>query len=262
MSDNAPVRLPKSFKEKVWGTTDLAPWYPVPDKKIGEVWFEADIPLLVKFLFTSGRLSVQVHPDDAFAAAHENSPGKTEMWYVMRAEPGAQLGIGFREPITRERLRESALNGEIEHLLHWVEVKQGDAFFIPASTVHAIGPGLALCEVQQHSDITYRLYDYGRPRELHLDKAVQVASTQAHDAKPVSLPIDCQYFHTEMARIHLPITYPPTPDRFHVLVFIGGMGTIAGQPFVEGEAWLVPQGADPFLISPSEPTKFLRIWVP
>jgi mannose-6-phosphate isomerase len=262
VSGNAPIRLPASFKEKVWGTTDLAPWYSAPDRKIGEVWFEADIPLLVKFVFTAGRLSVQVHPDDAFAAEHEKSPGKTEMWYVMRAEPGAQLGIGFREPVTRERLRESALTGEIEHLLHWVEVKQGDAFFIPAGTVHAIGPGLALCEVQQHSDITYRLYDYGRPRELHLDKAVQVASTEAHDAKPVTLPIDCPYFHTELAIIHSPITYPSTPDRFHVLVFIGGFGTIGDQEFREGEAWLVPQGADPFSISPSEVTKFLRVWVP
>lgn len=258
---NSPIKLPASFKEKVWGTTDLAPWYPSPDKNIGEVWFEADIPLLVKFVFTAGRLSVQVHPDDAFAKAHENSPGKTEMWYVMRAEPGAQLGIGFRAPVTRERLREAALSGEIEHLMHWVEVKQGDAFFIPAGTVHAIGPGLAICEVQQHSDITYRLYDYGRPRELHLDKAVQVASIAAHDAKPTILPIDCPYFHTELALVHMPVNYP-SPDRFHVLVFLSGSGTIGEQPYVEGEAWLVPQGADPFVMTPAVPTKFLRTWVP
>ena len=241
---------------------DLAPWYPATDKKIGEVWFEADLPLLVKFLFTTGKLSVQVHPDDAFAAAHENSLGKTEMWYVLRADPGAQIAMGFREPITRERLRESALSGEIEKLLHWVDVKLGDAFFIPAGTVHAIGAGLALCEVQQHSDITYRLYDYGRPRELHLEKAVQVASTSANDGKPVSLPIDCKYFHTEMARITTPIEYPPARDRFHLLIFISGSGTIAGQSFREGETWLVPAGAGMFSIRPDEPTKFLRTWVP
>ncbi|HEV2690057.1 MAG TPA: class I mannose-6-phosphate isomerase, partial [Bryobacteraceae bacterium] len=258
MSGNAPIRLPATFKEKVWGTTDLSPWFPGPDQKIGEVWFEADIPLLVKFVFTAGRLSVQVHPDDAFAAEHEKSSGKTEMWYVMRADEGAQLAIGFRETVTRERLREAAVTGEIEHLLHWVEVKQGDAFFIPAGTVHAIGPGLALCEVQQHSDITYRLYDYGRPRELHLEKAVQAALTDAHDATPVTLPIDCPYFHTELARIQSPITYPPTPDHFHVLVFISGLGAIAGQEYREGEAWLVSQSAAPFPITPSEPTKFLR----
>jgi mannose-6-phosphate isomerase len=102
VNGSAPVRLPTSFKEKIWGALDLAPWYPDPGKKIGEVWFEADVPLLVKFVFTSERLSVQVHPDDAFAAAHEKSLGKTEMWYVLRADPGAQIALGFREPITRE----------------------------------------------------------------------------------------------------------------------------------------------------------------
>lgn len=262
MNGSAPVRLPTAFKEKIWGALDLAPWYPDPGKKIGEVWFEAELPLLVKFVFTSERLSVQVHPDDAFAAAHEKSLGKTEMWYVLRADPGAQLALGFREPITRERLRESALSGEIERLLHWVDVNQGDSFLIPAGTVHAIGAGLALCEVQQHSDITYRLYDYGRPRELHLEKALQVASTEAFDAKPVALPIDCKYFHTELARITSPIEYPAARDRFHLLIFAAGSGKIAGQPFLQGETWLVPAGAGLFLIEPGEPTKFLRTWVP
>ncbi len=262
MNDKQPVRLPTVFKEKVWGATDLSPWYPSSGKKIGEVWFEADLPLLVKFIFTTERLSVQVHPDDAFAAAHENSRGKTEMWYALRAEEGAQVAIGFRESITPERLRESALNGEIEHLLRWVDVKQGDAFFTRAGTVHAIGAGLALCEIQQNSDVTYRLYDYGRPRELHLEKAFQVASTAASDARPVTLPIDCEYFHTEVARITSPIQYPPAPDRFHMIIFAAGTGTIARQPFREGEAWLVPAGCDPFSIQPAEPTKFLRTWVP
>jgi mannose-6-phosphate isomerase len=259
---NIPVRIPASFKEKIWGALDLAPWYPDPGKKIGEVWFEADLPLLLKFVFTSDRLSVQVHPDDAFAAAHEKSLGKTEMWYVLRADPGAQVALGFRETITRERLRESALSGEIEGLLNWVDVKPGDAFFIPAGTVHAIGAGLALCEVQQHSDITYRLYDYGRPRELHLEKAMQVASTEAYDAKPQELPIDCKYFHTEVARITSPIEYPAANDRFNLLIFTGGSGKIAGLPFSEGETWLVPAGAGLIAIEPEGPTKFLRTWVP
>ena len=201
-------RLTPRFLEKVWGSTRLQPWFPDSDRKIGEVWFEAELPLLVKFVFTSERLSVQVHPDDAFAVAHEKSLGKTEMWYVLRADPGAQLALGFREPITRERLREAALSGEIETLLHWIDVKQGDALFVPAGTVHAIGAGLALCEVQQYSDITYRLYDYGRPRELHIGRALEVVSTAASDAKPRLLPIDCKYFHTELARITTPIEYP------------------------------------------------------
>jgi mannose-6-phosphate isomerase len=257
-----PVRLPTKFLEKVWGTTDLAPWFPNSTTNIGEVWFEADLPLLVKFVFTSDRLSVQVHPDDAFAAAHEKSRGKTEMWYVMRADPGAKIATGFRQAITRERLRESALNRAIEDLLQWVEVKTGDAFYVPAGTVHAIGGGLALCEIQQYSDITYRLYDYGRPRELHLEKAIQVASTEASEGRPVPLPIDCEYFHTELAKTRSPLRYVPETARFHLLIFLSGSGSIAGQPFREGETWMVPAGANPFLIQPSEPAKFLRTWVP
>lgn len=262
VNTKAPQRLPVSFKEKVWGTHDLFPWFPAPGAKIGEAWFEAELPLLVKFVFTTEALSVQVHPDDAFAAAHENSLGKTEMWYVLRAEEGARVALGLRESITPEQLRAAALDGSIEGLLNWVDVNLGDAFFIPAGTVHAIGPGLALCEIQQHSDITYRLYDYGRPRELHLDKAMQVASTESCKAGPTTLPIDCKYFHAELARITTTIEYPPPAELFHLLIFAGGMGTIAGQPFREGETWLVPGGTDPFLIKPQEPTKFLRTWVP
>jgi len=254
--------LPTRFIEKVWGTPDLLPWYPPAGKKIGEAWFEADLPLLVKFIFTSEPLSVQVHPNDAFAAAHGGSRGKTEMWYVMRAEPGARLAIGFRESISRERLRQAAVSGEIERLLNWMEVEAGDAFFIPAGTVHAIGAGLALCEIQQHSDITYRLYDYGRPRELHLDQAIQVASTEASLPRSLILPIDCEYFHTELARTTSSLLYKPEPERFHIVVFISGAGNIAGRPFQEGEAWLVPPGGQPFEIEPALPLKFLRTWVP
>jgi mannose-6-phosphate isomerase len=262
VSDNGPIRLPTRFLDKVWGSSDLLPWYPVSEKKIGEVWFEADLPLLVKFVFTSARLSVQVHPNDDFATVHENSRGKTEMWYVMRADPGARIAIGFRESLSLERLRESALSGEIDRLLNWVEVQAGDAFFIPAGTVHAIGGGLALCEIQQYSDITYRLYDYGRPRELHLEKAVQVAVSGAGDAKSVMLPIDCEYFHTELALTSSSLLYKPEPNRFHILIFVSGMGTIAGLQFREGEAWLIPSGGQPFEIEPANTVKFLRTWVP
>jgi mannose-6-phosphate isomerase len=263
VSNSAPVRLPTRFLEKVWGATDLLPWYLNSDqKKIGEVWFEGGIPLLVKFVFTSERLSVQVHPNDEFAAAHEKSLGKTEMWYVLRADPGARLAIGLREPLDSQRLRQAASTGEIEQLLNWIEVQAGDAFFVPAGTVHAIGGGLALCEIQQHSDITYRLYDYGRPRELHLDKAVQVANTRAGDAQSVMLPIDCQYFHTELDRTASSLLYKPEPGRFHILIFVSGMGTIGTQQFREGEAWLIPAACAPFSIEPEGPVKFLRTWVP
>jgi mannose-6-phosphate isomerase len=263
VSDNGPLRLPTRFLEKVWGAADLLPWYPNPEgKKIGEVWFEADLPLLVKFVFTSERLSVQVHPNDDFAAANENSRGKTEMWYVLRADPGARLAIGFRESISTDRLRDASLSGEIEQLLNWREVQAGDAFFIPAGTVHAIGGGLALCEVQQHSDVTYRLYDYGRPRELHLDKAVQVSDTSAGEPKSLMLPIDCPYFHTELARTSSSLLYKPEAGRFHLVIFISGTGKLANQAFTEGEAWLIPAGSAPFNIEPDGPVKFLRTWVP
>jgi mannose-6-phosphate isomerase len=258
---NLPVRLPTRFLEKIWGATDLAPWYQSSDKKIGEVWFEADLPLLIKFIFTSERLSVQVHPGDAFAAEHEKSLGKTEMWYVLRADPGAQVAIGFVETLTRERLREAALSGEIEKLLRWIDVKVGDVFFIPAGTVHAIGGGLAMCEIQQNSDVTYRLYDYGRPRELHLDKALQVTSTHASSDGAVSLPVISEYFHTESMALASNTDYQPAA-RFHVLIVLSGNGTIAGEPFKPGEAWLIPAGADVFSIAPSGPVQLLRTWVP
>lgn len=262
MSGNAPVRLPEKFLEKPWGTTDLSPWYPLVKDKIGEVWFETHLPILVKFLFTTERLSIQVHPDDAFAIANEDSPGKTEMWYILRADPGAKIGLGFHKAITRERLREASLNGEIVDLLQWVDVQAGNVFFIPAGTVHAIGGGLALCEVQERSDITYRLYDYGRPRELHLEKALQVASTEATDARPLLLPVDCDYFHVELDRAASPLDYRPSSERDHLLIFLSGSGQIAGQAFREGETWLAPAGTQLFPVEPTDPVKFLRVWIP
>src|SRR6266849_1343486 len=136
----------------------------VPKKEWGaEVWFEgsSDIPLLVKYIFTTAKLSVQVHPDDAYARSQGSPRGKTEMWHVLSAQPGAKIAAGFREAISEQRLREAALTGEIVDLLAWHEACPGDTFFIPAGTVHAIGEGLTLWEIQQNSDLTYRLYDYG-----------------------------------------------------------------------------------------------------
>ncbi|MGH9654009.1 MAG: class I mannose-6-phosphate isomerase, partial [Bryobacteraceae bacterium] len=168
-----PVRLEPVFRDRIWGREDLRPLFPdAPQgRRIGEVWFEPKTPhgLLVKFLFTSERLSVQVHPDDDYARRRHNSLGKTEAWYVLDAQPPGELAVGFREPLTPERLREVAQSGEIEQFLDWRKVSPGDLVFVPAGTVHAIGAGLTVCEIQENSDITYRLYDYGRGRELHLD---------------------------------------------------------------------------------------------
>jgi mannose-6-phosphate isomerase len=170
--------LPARMVERPWGCTVLpAPFAAPPGQKIGEVWFEpppALDALLVKYLFTSEALSVQVHPSDIDAPAGKR--GKEECWYVIAAEPDAKLGIGFKAPISAEAMRAAALDGSIEHLLAWHPARAGDFFYIPAGTVHAIGPGLSLVEIQQNSDMTYRLYDYGRERELHLDAGIAVAN--------------------------------------------------------------------------------------
>lgn len=173
--------LPKREVEKPWGKETLpAPFVAPPGQRIGEIWFEppSQLPeLLVKYIFTSEKLSVQVHPSDAQRPGH----GKEECWLILDAEPGASLGIGFHEPVGPEAMRAAALDGSIEGLMEWHSVRPGDFFYIPAGTVHAIGPGVSLIEVQQNSDITYRLYDYGRPRELHLDEAIAVARGEPYD---------------------------------------------------------------------------------
>lgn len=175
--------LPTKAVEKPWGQDRLPPPFSSPPgRRIGEIWFEPppELPqLLVKYLFTSENLSVQVHPADAQAPA--GSRGKEECWLVLTAEPDARLAIGFQEPVSPAQMRRAALDGSIEHLLAWHPVQAGDFIYLPAGTVHAIGAGLSLIEVQQNSDITYRLYDYGRPRELHLDQAVAVARGGPHE---------------------------------------------------------------------------------
>jgi mannose-6-phosphate isomerase len=247
----SPQRLTPRFLEKVWGATRLEPWFPNSRQKIGEVWFEGveDPPLLVKFLFTTEKLSVQVHPDDTFAREHEGSRGKTEMWHVLAAEPGAKIAAGFRESLSGEQLRAAALSGEIENLLEWFDAAPGDTFFIPAGTVHAIGGGLVLCEIQEYSDVTYRLYDYGRPRELHLDRALAVSHRGPHPARQrVSgdVLVSCDYFVTERLRVDQPTRYEPVRGRFQMLIAIEGSGLICGQPTKAGDAWYVPPNAEGF----------------
>ena len=265
MTASGPKRLEPSLHAKIWGSTELEPWYPRSQDLIGEVWFPppADLPILVKFLFTSARLSVQVHPEDDYARRHENSAGKTEMWYILRAGPGAEIALGFRELITRERLREASLSGEIEELLRWIPVKAGETYFTPAGTVHAIGPDLALCEIQQLSDVTYRLYDYGRPRPLHLDKAAEVANLGPHPGVSVPEPdgvlVRCPYFVTESLRVEREVAYEL--HAAHLLVCLKGCGTLAGEPFRAGQVWHVPEGAS-FDLKPDAPAHFLRTSIP
>lgn len=179
------MKLSKHLVEKPWGRTDIpAAFGDMAGRRIGEIWYESEIgehlPILVKWLFTSEKLSIQVHPNDEQAQARGIPSGKEECWYIVNAEPGAVLGMGTKQPLSSDELRVASLSGEIEQLMDWKPVKAGDYFYIPAGTVHAIGAGITLVEVQQYADITYRLYDYGRPRELHLDDGVAVSAARPY----------------------------------------------------------------------------------
>ncbi len=173
------MKLERRYVAKPWGRSELPPIFDAPEgERVGEVWFTGadDKPLLAKYLFTSAALSIQVHPGDAQARARGLPCGKSECWYILDAEPDAVLGVGLKRPRSARDLRAAAVDGSIEKLVDWQRVRPGDFFLIPPGTIHAIGAGISLLEFQQNSDVTYRLYDYGRPRELHLDDAVAVAS--------------------------------------------------------------------------------------
>jgi mannose-6-phosphate isomerase len=171
-------------KPKPWGSADLRPWSlaSTSDGPIGELWFERPDPtapetaLLLKLLFTTEPLSIQVHPDDAFARSIGLSNGKTEAWYILSAVAGAKVALGLNYPRSATELRTAITDGSIANIVHWHPVHQGDVIFIPAGTIHAIGAGIVLAEIQQHSDTTFRLFDYGRQRELHIENAVAVAT--------------------------------------------------------------------------------------
>ncbi len=203
--------LVPEFVERIWGKTDLRPWYEVNgEEKIGEAWLTGPgcrvgsgagrgerfdsvapgYPLLVKMLFPDEKLSVQVHPDDAEARALGMERGKTECWYVLEAEAGAKVACGLRAGVTVEDLRAGVEDETAENLMEWLPVSVGEMVFVDAGTVHAIGPGVTLLEVQQTSDVTYRLYDYGRPRELHLEAGLRVVKTKTRAGKVAARVMD------------------------------------------------------------------------
>lgn len=187
----APIRrLTRLVVEKPWGRDDIpADFGRFDGRRVGEIWFthpDGDAaPILVKFLFTSERLSIQVHPDNAAARAAGLVRGKDECWLVLGADEGAALGVGLTAPTSKAALRQAALDGSIAEMIDWRVPQTDDFIYNPAGTIHAIGGGLVIAEVQQNIDCTYRLYDYGRPRELHLDEGLAVAAT-----KPVADPRD------------------------------------------------------------------------
>ena len=180
---------------KPWGRTDVPRVFGSTSdgEPLGEVWFQRDgdrDALLVKYLFTSERLSIQVHPDDVVARNAGLSSGKDEAWLILDAEPEAEIAIGMRKPISADDLRAASLDGSVVDLVDWRRVSGGDAYYSPAGTVHAIGAGLTLLEVQQNCDVTYRLYDYGRPRELHLNEGIRAAKTDLYVGKSIEIAID------------------------------------------------------------------------
>jgi mannose-6-phosphate isomerase len=211
------VALRPIVKERVWGVERLPKWYPQPEpgRPVGEAWltaaeceaetgemlgelargnpaaFGADtngFPLLIKMLFPREKLSVQVHPNDAEAQALGHPRGKTECWYIVQAEPGATVAVGLKEPMTGEQVRAAIADQTLEGKLRHLPVKAGDMVYVDAGTVHAIGPGVTVLETQEYSDITYRLYDYGRPRELHVEQGLAVVrnSNEAGLLAPVA----------------------------------------------------------------------------
>src|SRR5271168_276789 len=212
----APFSLKPWFSERVWGKSDLKPWFEETgtNELVGEAWLTGpqclvesgpfrgqtlasvaekmggEFPLLVKILFPADKLSVQVHPDDAQAKAMGEARGKTECWYVLEAEPGATVALGLKPGVGAKEVAASVESGTMELLLEHVPVSVGDMLFVDAGTVHAIGPGVVLLETQQTSNITYRLYDYGRPRELHLDQGLRVVRTQTAAGKIAPQAID------------------------------------------------------------------------
>ena len=220
MQTLAPFRLAPFFSPRVWGRPNLRPWYPETgtSELVGEAWLTGpdslietgpftgrtlasvvaehpallnpahataapEFPLLIKLLFPNDKLSVQVHPDDAQAHAIGQPRGKTECWYVLEAEPGATVALGLKPNVTLEALAASAADNTMEDLIEQVPVSVGDMVFVDAGTIHAIGPGVVLLETQQTSDTTYRLYDYGRPRPLHLEDGLKVLRTHTDAGK-------------------------------------------------------------------------------
>jgi mannose-6-phosphate isomerase len=220
---NAVCQLPTRMVAKVWGRDELpAPFTNPAGERIGEIWFDPppELPqVLVKYLFTSDKLSVQVHPSQAQALPGE--AGKEECWLVLDAEPDARLAIGFTRDVTPAEIATAAQDGTIEQLLAWHPARAGDLFYLPAGTVHAIGAGLSLVEVQQTSDTTFRLYDYGRPRELHLDRALAVARgapyAAEHRGTVAKGPVLVDGPHFRLARI------AGAPDAATIAAFDGPM---------------------------------------
>jgi mannose-6-phosphate isomerase len=279
---------------------------PFAGSKIADVWPEmpqswtgprksvdAPFPLLAKFLFPGDKLSVQVHPDDDYARANEaalGGTGKTEMWYALAAEPDSGVWAGLKPGVTRQVLRRAIDEGSVEECLARVPVSAGDAVFVPAGTAHMIGPGLVLCEIQQNSDITYRMHDFGRKtadgttRPLHVEKSLavlafdrqhsgklQTVHTNADGVRTTYL-VACKYFAVEKWESAAPVRARTNGEHFEIWIALHGHGSMKcesserdaprSHAYSEGEAWFIPAGLGDWSIEPRGATTLLRAFVP
>lgn len=226
-----------------------------------------ELPILVKFIDAKQNLSVQVHPDDDYARANEHQNGKTEMWYVVEAEEGASLTFGFAHPVTEELLRASVAAGTLDKHLQKVSVHKGDLYYVPAGTVHGIGAGIILAEVQESSNVTYRVYDYdrtdknGRKRDLHFDRAVQVMNMRAapdtsqrkrlvqyYPGCAKELLCRSKYFDVERIQLTISFSFSVLERSFQVLLCLEGAGEIrcngdCSALLQKGDCLFIPAGA-------------------
>jgi len=269
-------------------------------RTLGEAWHEmtaewtgtdvrrdAPFPLLVKFLFPEDKLSIQVHPSDDYAREHESSAGgqgKTEMWYAVTARAGAEVMVGLKSEVTPESFRRAIVAGNVEQCLERVAVRPGDVIFVPAGTAHTIGPGVVLCEIQEHSDITYRVFDYnrrtaeGKPRPLHIEQALEVINFGEQSGgklEPVRLArgpltesyfIACRYFATEKWEFAERIAAVTRREHFDLLIVLAGSGRMecgdAAADYAPAQVWLLPAALGAYQIAPERPTTLLRTYVP
>ncbi len=310
MPDLYPFLLVPIFDERPWGVLDLRPVYTrVLKERIGESWltwtdnriangpftgqtlgelckqfgralvghsapYEDRFPLLVKFLFPGDKLSVQVHPDDELAHRAGEPCGKTECWYALHADPGAQVALGLKPGVTIEQFKQAIEETRAEELLNWVDVHTGDMLYVAAGTVHTIGGGMVLVETQQTSDITYRLYDYGRGRELHIAEGLAATKLKTNAGKVVRRPGDpanvlvrSPYFEVEKMSLRDVLDASVAPASPHVLVAVDGSGIVESQgmepiSFATGEAVVVPASVRQYSVRPQWELTMMRMALP
>ena len=231
-------------------------------------------PTLTKFIDARESLSVQVHPSDEYALLNEGQYGKTEMWYVVEADEGAGLYMGLNRPASTDEFAAAVADGTVEKLLSFKEVKAGDVFFIPSGTIHAIGAGVVIFEIQQNSTLTYRLYDYmrrdkdGNLRELHVEKAMRVSELDVYKPAPrvensPEIIGKCEYFETAKYKLNFTnMTFNVGSDSFLSVTCVGGVGTIDGEKIAKGDSFFIPANSGEIIVSGGEELEIITVKIP